>query len=130
MCIRDRVTLAGYSLSSRLLRPGDTLTVTLFWQARGAVPRDYTTFVHLLDSNFQTTGGHDAVPQPATTMWAAGQIITDTHSFMVSPSARPGAYQLEIGLYTQPTFDRLRLLAAPGAEGADRLLMGGLKIED
>lgn len=126
----DQVTLAGYSLSSRLLHPGDPLTVTLFWQARGAVQHDYTTFVHLLDSNFQTNGGHDAAPPLSTLHWTAGQIITDTHTFQASPTALPGAYQLEIGLYTQPDFDRLRLLAAPGAEGADRLLLGGLRIED
>lgn len=126
----DQVTLAGYSLSSRLLRPGDSLTVTLYWQARGAVQKDYTTFVHLLDSDFQTNGGHDAAPQPGTLNWARGQIITDTHTFQVSSAARPGVYQLEIGLYTQPDFDRLRRQTAPGAEGADRLLLGGLKIGD
>ncbi|WP_423223409.1 glycosyltransferase family 39 protein [Candidatus Amarolinea aalborgensis] len=126
----DQVTLAGYSLSGRLLRPGDPMTVTLYWQARGAVRADYTAFVHLLDSDFQTNGGHDAAPQPGTLNWAVGQTITDTHTFQVSSAARPGVYQLEIGLYTQPDFDRLRLQTAPGAEGADRLLVGGIRIED
>ena len=92
--------------------------------------RDYTAFVHLLDSDFQTNGGHDAAPQPGTLNWAVGQTITDTHTFQVSSAARPGVYQLEIGLYTQPDFDRLRLQTAPGAEGADRLLVGGIRIED
>ena len=124
----DQVTLAGYSLSSRVLHPGAALTVTLYWQARGAVQGNYTTFVHLLDRNYQTQGGHDAAPQPATTAWGAGQIITDTHAFQVSPTAAPGVYQLEIGLYTLPDFERLSLLAAPGAEGADRLLLGGLRV--
>ncbi|MBK6429236.1 DUF2142 domain-containing protein [Candidatus Amarolinea dominans] len=137
----DHITLVGYSLSSRLLLPGDPLTVTLYWQARGPVASDYTTFVHLLGppapnpggsltqgSDWQTFGGHDGVPQPATRAWAAGDIITDTHTLAVSAQARPGVYQLEIGLYTQPDFDRLSLVSAPGAEGADRLLLGGLRV--
>ncbi len=137
----DHITLAGYSLSSRLLLPGEPLTVTLYWQARGPVAGAYTTFVHLLGppapnpggsltqgSDWQTFGGHDGVPQPATSAWTAGHIITDTHLLTVSEQAPPGVYQLEIGLYTQPDFDRLSLVSAPGAEGADRLLLGGLRV--
>ena len=60
----DNVTLAGYSFSSRRLRPGESFTVDLYWQARGPVIGEYTVFAHLLDGVYQTYGGRDAVPEP------------------------------------------------------------------
>lgn len=124
----DNVTLAGYQFSQRILRPGDTLTVTLYWRARGPITQEYTTFVHLLDRDFQMHGGHDGGPQPPTVAWPVGRVISDVHKLTVSPDAPPGRYQLEIGLYPWPDFSRLRLLEASGAEGADRLLLGPLRI--
>ncbi|MCB0239151.1 MAG: hypothetical protein KDH08_11030, partial [Anaerolineae bacterium] len=83
----DNVTLLGYSLSDRSVRPGDPLTVTLYWQARGPVSGDYTTFAHLLDVTGQTRGGHDGTPQPATRDWQSGEVISDTHTFTVAEDA-------------------------------------------
>ncbi len=124
----DNVTLAGYRFSSRSIRAGAPFTVTLYWQARGPVTGDYTTFAHLLDAGFNTYGGHDGIPQPPTNAWQPGRIVTDTHTFTVSPGAAPGSYQIEASLYTRPDFDRLGLAQAPGAEGADRLLLGPVRV--
>ena len=124
----DNVTLAGYNFGSRSIRAGEPFTVTLFWQARGPVTGDYTTFAHLLDAGFGTFGGHDGVPQPPTNAWQPGSIVTDTHAFPVSSDAAPGFYQVEVSLYTRPDFDRLGLARAPGAEGADRLLLGPVRV--
>ncbi|MCX6028609.1 MAG: hypothetical protein NT169_04810 [Chloroflexi bacterium] len=126
----DNVTLVGYSFSSRSLRPGEPVTVTIYWQARGPVTGDYTAFAHLLDGAYQTFGGQDATPRPRSRAWLPGQIISDTHTFTVAPEASPGLYQVEVGLYTRPDFDRLRLVQAPGAEGADRLLLGPLQVDE
>jgi 4-amino-4-deoxy-L-arabinose transferase-like glycosyltransferase len=124
----DNVSLVGYSVSDRTLKPGDPLTVTLYWQARGPVSKEYTTFAHLLDSNEQTRGGHDAAPQPATSAWQPGQIVADVHTFTVASDAAPGPHTLEVGLYTWPDLERLALVKAPGAEGADRLLLGQMRV--
>lgn len=125
---QDNVTLEGYSLSSRSLRAGEPMTVTLYWRARGPVTGDYTTFAHLLDSAYRTFGGHDGVPQPPSKAWQPGQIITDTHAFTIAAEAQPGVYQVEASLYTRPDFDRLGLVQASGAEGADRVLLGPLRV--
>lgn len=125
---QDNVTLAGYSFSARRLEPGQPLTVTLYWQARGPVARDYTTFAHALDQDYQTWGGHDGAPVVPTSAWTPGTTITDTHTFVVDPTAPPGLYQIEVGLYPWPSFDRLPLVVTSGAEGADRVLLGPLGV--
>ncbi|MCO5242816.1 MAG: DUF2142 domain-containing protein [Anaerolineae bacterium] len=126
----DNVTLLGYSLSDRSVRPGDPLTVTLYWQARGPVSGDYTTFAHLLDATGQTRGGHDGAPQPATRDWQPGEVVSDAHTFTVAEDAPPGAYQVEASLYTWPDLDRLSLARSEGAEGADRVLLGQVRVEE
>ncbi len=128
----DNITLAGYALNRRRLAPGDDLEVTLYRQARGPVRDDYTVFVHLLDDAYAMHGGDDDTPDLPTAQWPATDrltsVITDTHRFVVGEAAAPGLYQLEIGLYTRPDFDRLQLVQPTGAEGADRLLLGPLEI--
>jgi hypothetical protein len=126
--LTDNVTLEGYEFNARLLRPGDPLTVTLYWRARGPVSRPYTSFAHLLDRDFNTRGGHDAPPQPSTEAWPVGGLITDVHQFQVAPDAPPGIYQVEVGLYSTPEMSRLPLVVGPGAEGADRVLLGPLRV--
>ena len=124
----DNISLVGYSWSSRTVRPGEPLTVTLYWQARGPVRESYTTFAHLLDAEEQTWGGHDAAPEPPTTAWQPGEIVVDAHPLVVSPDAPPGIYTVEIGLYTSPDLSRLTLVRSPGAEGADRILLGQVRV--
>jgi 4-amino-4-deoxy-L-arabinose transferase-like glycosyltransferase len=127
----DGVSLIGYEFSQRRLIPGEELTVTLYWRARQPVSQDYTTFVHILDQGFTMHGGHDGAPPILTSAWFGheDEIIVDPHTFLVSPDAPSGDYQLEIGLYPWPRFTRLRLLDAAGAEGADRLLLGPLRVD-
>jgi 4-amino-4-deoxy-L-arabinose transferase-like glycosyltransferase len=126
----DGVSLVGYEFSGRRLIPGEEMTVTLYWRARQPVSQEYTTFVHILDQGFTMHGGHDGVPPAPTSSWFGHEdgIIVDAHTFIISPHAPPGEYQLEIGLYPWPSFERLRLLDAAGAEGADRLLLGPLRL--
>lgn len=124
----DNITLAGYRFSARRFAPGDTFTMTLYWQVRGPVTQDYTTFVHLLDQEFAMFGGHDGRPQPPTPEWMPGVLIEDRHTFVVPPETPPGSYQVELGLYTRPDFSRLRVMTEAGAAGADRLLLGPLEV--
>jgi hypothetical protein len=124
----DNITLLGYSLSTRRLQPGDPLAVTLYWQARGPVSGQYTTFAHLLDAAGQTRGGHDAPPEPATNAWQPGEVIVDEHPFTVASDAPPGVYQIEASLYTWPDLDRLMLAQSEGAEGADRVFLGQVQV--
>jgi hypothetical protein len=123
----DNITLAGYRFSQRRFHPGDTLTVTLYWRARDIISKEYTTFVHLLDTNFAMFGGHDGTPAIATSEWEPATILEDAHVFTVLPETPPGSYQIELGLYDSE-LDRLPLLDTQGAEGADRLLLGPLEV--
>ena len=125
----DSITLAGYSFSSRTPVPGEEMTVTLRWTASGSVVESYTVFAHLLTDSFEMFGGADLQPSPSTETWAAGETVATVHTFTVPPDAPPGLYQIEIGLYTRPDFQRLRVLDRINPAQEDRLLLGPLRIE-
>jgi 4-amino-4-deoxy-L-arabinose transferase-like glycosyltransferase len=124
----DNISLAGYSFSSREILPGQQLSVKLYWQARGPVATRYVTFAHLLDEHFNTFGGNDSRPSVPTAGWPEAGTVVDEHAFTVSSTAEPGLYQVEVGLYPPGSSDRLLLEKSPGAEGADRVLLGPIRV--
>lgn len=81
--------------------------VELTWQALRQPAGDYTVFVHLLDSSGRLVAQHDGIPSEAsfpTTLWRAGDTVTDLHHLDGTPSSGVG---LEVGLYTTPDLQRL-----------------------
>jgi hypothetical protein len=104
------VQLLGYDLSSESAAPGDTLTLTLFWQALAEMEEDYTVFTHLLAPDGSTTAQRDNHPVQGTyptSLWIDDQIVTDVYELAVRGDAVPGPHRLEVGMYTAETGDRL-----------------------
>jgi len=125
----DNITLAGYSFNTRTPVPGEEMTAILYWTASGQVVGSYTVFVHLLTDSFEMFGGADLQPSPPTEIWTAGETVATVHTFTVPSNAPPGLYQIEIGLYTRPDFQRLRVLDRINPAQEDRLLLGPLRME-
>ncbi|MDE0630280.1 MAG: DUF2142 domain-containing protein [Caldilineaceae bacterium] len=125
----DNITLAGYSFNTRTPVPGEEMTVILYWTASGQVVELYTVFAHLLTDSFEMFGGADLQPSPPTETWTAGETVATVHTFTVPSNAPPGLYQIEIGLYTRPDFQRLRILDRISPAQEDRMLLGPLRIE-
>lgn len=130
----DGIDLLGSSLSSGEARPGESVTVTLYWRAGGPTQMSHTVFTHLLgppkaDGSI-VWAQHDGPPlgnSYPTTRWDRGEIIVDRHTFTIPPDAPPGVYQLEAGLYTpQKAGVRLNVLDDAGNPSANNVLLGTL----
>lgn len=119
----EAIRLAGYELESQPRRPGDPLTLALYWQAQPDVPQpdDVTVFVHLLDKDETVVAGYDSPPCrgscPASA-WRPGEVIRDEYRLSLPADLPAGNYQIEIGLYDPQTLERLPV---PGH--GDRLLL-------
>jgi hypothetical protein len=125
----DAALLAGVAVDSQAAQPGGQVIVTLFWQCREPLDRDYTVFVHLLDAE-NAIGGrqHDGPPADGadpTTGWAPGEWITDRHVVPIPTTTPSGVYRLEVGLYRQNGEQFLRL---PLATGGDALIAGTVMV--
>lgn len=126
----DGVRLLGYDIEAEVLRPGDTVHLTLYWQARQPVEHRYKIFSHLLGEVFNAETGNflwgqqDNEPmngmQP-TSAWRTGEVIVDSYAIPLDPQAPDGRYTVEIGLYDPITGERLPVLDNQGRIVADHL---------
>jgi 4-amino-4-deoxy-L-arabinose transferase-like glycosyltransferase len=108
------LTLSGYDLSTTTPRPGEPLTVTLYWAPSGPLAADYTVFAHLVDEAGDIVAQGDGPPRGGrypTTAWAAGEHLADAHVIRLPSDAPPGTYHLLVGLYDAQSGARLPLVA-------------------
>jgi hypothetical protein len=107
-----RLPLADYGPP----RPGDTLHITLTWQATRPFYRDLKLFLHLRDASGQVIAQADPLAGAGasgqgegyfTSRWQPGKLILDDVSISIPPDAPPGPYRLALGLYDGDTLQRL-----------------------
>jgi hypothetical protein len=141
----DRIELLGYDLEIGNGELGiGNFELTLYWQAKAVLEKDYTVFVHLVDQGGKLWGQGDGVPVGGmypTSAWLPGQLVEDRHMIQVDPAygepvlkvegpvestIPPGSYQVLVGLYDPATLERLE---AVGTEGAVTLVELGMENE-
>ena len=91
---------------------GETLTLTLLWEATASPGVDYTAFVHLLDSTGTSVAGFDQAPGGTrfpTRVWAAGDQVVGEMVVQVPPDLPPGDYVTWLGLYEAASAGAARL---------------------
>ncbi|HYF64540.1 MAG TPA: DUF2723 domain-containing protein [Herpetosiphonaceae bacterium] len=120
----DGIRLSGYSLPAGPFRAGDSVLVTLEWQAAAAPGRDYTFFLHLVDAGGALWGQSDSPPAGGPTAgWAAGSTRLEIAAPAFKPDAPPGTYRVLLGWYDPASTQRL-----PLAGGAETLELGRVEV--
>jgi len=98
----DRMALVGYDLDRRAVRPGGTVTLTLYWQGLREMDVDYTVSTQLVDTDQRKAAHYDGWPLDGaapTTTWEPGQVLADVRALSVSPDALPGVYGVRLAVY-------------------------------
>ncbi|MBI3977727.1 MAG: hypothetical protein HY331_06035 [Chloroflexi bacterium] len=116
------VLLAGYDLRAGAgdraqsgpltIRPGARPVLTLYWEARQRPNRDYTVFVHFVDSAGRVQAQADGQPGGGgypTTLWEPGEVVADRRVLDLPPGLPAGRYRLLVGMYLLETGARLQL---------------------
>jgi 4-amino-4-deoxy-L-arabinose transferase-like glycosyltransferase len=111
-----------------IMRPGEALEVTLYWQAQEPLEHSYKVFVHFLGeaTGNRLWGQKDSIPGQGaypTTGWAVGEVVTDQYTVTLLADAPPGDYIIEIGLYDGTTGERLPVLDDAGNFKDDRIIL-------
>jgi hypothetical protein len=123
-----QVALLGYAVEGQeaagllTIEPGQTLHLTLYWQARQSPDKSYTVFVHVVGTGERIAGQQDSVPVDGTyptTLWMPGEIVVDKYELIVKPEAPAGRYRLAVGLYDAATSTRLPAADASGVASPD-----------
>ena len=122
----DQVALVGFTADRRVMRPGETLDLGLWWEALAAPKTDYVVFAHLVLPPDAVWVGSDKPLQagaPAAS-WQPGQRI-EAHYLLTLPKEAPaGVYFIEIGVYDPATVTRL---AVDGSDAG--ISLGYVKVE-
>ena len=100
----EQIRLVGVDLPETRLNPGQMLPVTLYWQAVGAIDKNWTVFVHLTGDQGNIIAQQDQTPgagQFPTLGWIPNEYLVDEYSLTIPANtpSRPTTYLLKIGLY-------------------------------
>jgi hypothetical protein len=104
------ITLLGYDLAAPVVHPGETASVTLYWQTQTPITTSYKVSVQLLSPQLQLVAQDDSIPVHwtyPTTAWLPGEIISDEHILTVASEAPPGSYSLIALIYDPKSNSRL-----------------------
>jgi len=127
----ESIKFLGYRLRAETVKPGETLHLTLYWQALAEMNTSYTVFTHLLDKDNQIWGQKDSVPGDGTlptTGWLRGEVIADEYDIVVKPEIPAGEFILEIGMYEGATGQRLPIVDERGDTLEDRIILGPIRV--
>lgn len=115
------IRVVGYDLDRTTLRPGETLTLRLYWQADQPADTAYAVFNHLTtpESRDEVVSQVDGDPvesgrRPTTTWGDPDEIIvSQVFTLTIAAGTPPGSFRLLTGFYDRATGLRL---TAPGGE--------------
>ena len=115
------IELSGYSLNP----VSGGLKLTFFWRALASPEIDYTSFVHIVDSNDKIVAQTDVEPlngRYPTSIWSPEEVIVDERTVSSIPD---GEYRIYIGWYwhQEDGWKRLSTVAQGGMPATDYVLL-------
>jgi hypothetical protein len=113
----DKLALLGYDMDARAVRPGETISVTLYWQALAPMTLDYSVFMHLTSTGGEIPVKNDSLPYTSpkrTRRWTTGQVMKEVRTLAIPDYVLPGLYDIDLGIFSVDTGDRLPVVAPDG----------------
>lgn len=110
-----QIQLLGYDGPSAktVIKPGDQIPLTFYWETLNAPGQDLTLFIHLIEPSSQTQmAGFDGPPDFSTAFWQPGYQIGDSRQLAIPADLPPGTYELQLGWYNPTSMTRLPLTQA------------------
>ena len=122
--------LRGYEVSARALAPGDTTTLTLYWEPLETL-EDYVISVQIINPDTLTKATQeDRPPDPATSMWQTDEPITTTHTLPVFEEAGPGRYRVMVRLYpVDDAANPVRIRSDAGGQSEDFVWLSWVQVQ-
>lgn len=127
----EEILLLDYRLSSETVHHGETLQVSIRWQALMRPAKRYTVFNQLLGLNDRIWAQMDGEPVGGTrptSDWEPSEIIEDHYGLQVAADAPPGEYRLITGMYFLPTGERLPITSIEGRPAGDYVELATIQI--
>ena len=102
-----KLLLEGYDIPQQPVRPGDTLSVSLYWQALTSMDTRYRAFVHIETDRMYGQHDDDPVCRLRTDEWRPPQSGKGQFRLAIDPATPAGVYPVTVGVYNPDTGERL-----------------------
>jgi len=109
----DVIALLGYGIGSTNVQAGDTVHISLYWEALAGMDRDYTAFVHIVGSDDRLRAQEDRLLGQVsrggylTSTWRVEETVREDFELVLPPDTPPGEYVIKTGIYYWRTGERL-----------------------
>jgi hypothetical protein len=126
-----KLALLGYDVDSRVVRAGETISVTLVWQALAPMDVDYRVFAHLTGSNGDIVAMNDGLPYTSpkrTRRWSPGETLQEVRPLTVAADAPAGLYDIDMGVYIGK--GRLPIVAPDGHYVSEQMTLVQVRVGD
>lgn len=120
--VGDALQLLGYKLERTEYRAGETLPLTLYWNANKMPDASYKVFVHFVDANGVLRTQQDSIPMRGTlptNRWFAGEYISDEYTLPLPTDLAAGEYRIVVGMYDEASGVRVPLTDSNGVRLKD-----------
>ncbi len=119
------IALVGFDLSSKHPGPGDTLDVSVYWNAERIMTETYQSFVHLVYPEGQIWSQSDHLNPGGfpTNLWPTDRYIKDQHRLVLPPDMPAGEYVISVGIYLLRDNRRLPVHWAASGARADNVIL-------
>ncbi len=110
MRIGEDMLLRGYDLSTEQVAAGETIAITLWWEALHNQLDERSIMLHLRNSADERIIDADGPPASGgrpTTQWRTGELIIDDRRLTIPADLPPDRYWLVIGSYRWPSLEAL-----------------------
>ncbi|MBI2861225.1 MAG: hypothetical protein HYX89_00230, partial [Chloroflexi bacterium] len=101
MVLGNELRFLGNDLSTTSVRPGDSLSFSLYWEALRPPPRNYQVSVHLVDEEGRSWALDDGelMDRQRVGEVQSGQMLYYTRAFTVPDGTPVGRYRLVVTVY-------------------------------
>lgn len=113
------IELVAHSEVDQPLR-SNIISLALQWRTPVPIQDSFSVFVHLVDSSGNLVAQYDGVPGGGLLpmpIWQPGELITDRFALILPTDLPPGDYSIRVGIYSQASGLRLRVISAPEGSG-------------
>ena len=115
--------VVAYRLNRQTVAAGDTLDVTIYWEALAPTATPYTVFVHLFSPEYGSLAQRDTYPGRGnypTHFWDRGRAFVDTYRLYLPAELPATTGYIVLGLYDEATGERLPVTGANAGPPEER----------
>jgi 4-amino-4-deoxy-L-arabinose transferase-like glycosyltransferase len=124
-----KLRLQGYDMPRAQLAPGETLALTLHWQALAPMDIRYRAFVHVESDRMWGQHDDDPVCRVRTDEWRPPQSGAGQFRVTLDPATPPGTYPVTVGIYDPESGERLAISDAQGRTVENVLELATITVE-